>query len=59
MDIDKAASDLAEIKFSEDSGADRKILIAVEFGTTFSGVVWAQTRRIHQFTFQSNPVILT
>lgn len=30
----------------EDSGADRKLLVAVDFGTTFSGVAWAQTRRV-------------
>ena len=30
----------------EDPTADRKILIAVDFGTTFSGVAWAQTRRV-------------
>ena len=31
----------------EDPTADRKILIAVDFGTTFSGVAWAQTRRVY------------
>ena len=30
----------------DDRTADRKILIAVDFGTTFSGVAWAQTRRV-------------
>ena len=30
----------------DDAAADRKILIAVDFGTTFSGVAWAQTRRV-------------
>ena len=33
-------------KFEDDTTADRKILIAVDFGTTFSGVAWAQTRRV-------------
>jgi hypothetical protein len=28
------------------SGADRKLLIAVDFGTTYSGVAWAQTTRV-------------
>lgn len=34
------------LKVEDDSTADRKILIAVDFGTTFSGVAWAQTRRV-------------
>lgn len=33
------------LKIEDDGTADRKILIAVDFGTTFSGVAWAQTRR--------------
>lgn len=33
------------VKIEDDTTADRKILIAVDFGTTFSGVAWAQTRR--------------
>lgn len=34
------------LKIEDDGMADRKILIAVDFGTTFSGVAWAQTRRV-------------
>lgn len=34
------------MKIEDDGTADRKILIAVDFGTTFSGVAWAQTRRV-------------
>ena len=34
------------LKVEDDGTADRKILIAVDFGTTFSGVAWAQTRRV-------------
>ncbi len=34
------------LKIEDDGTADRKILIAVDFGTTFSGVAWAQTRRV-------------
>ena len=41
--IGQATSDL---KVEDDGTADRKILIAVDFGTTFSGVAWAQTRRV-------------
>ena len=40
--LDQSTSGLA----IEDPTADRKILIAVDFGTTFSGVAWAQTRRV-------------
>ena len=40
--VKKAASDLNV----DDIGTDRKLLIAVDFGTTFSGVAWAQTRRV-------------
>ena len=36
----------SELKVEDDGTADRKILIAVDFGTTFSGVAWAQTRRV-------------
>ena len=36
----------SNIKIEDDGTADRKILIAVDFGTTFSGVAWAQTRRV-------------
>ena len=41
--IGQAVSDM---KIEDDGTADRKILIAVDFGTTFSGVAWAQTRRV-------------
>ena len=34
------------LNIEDDGTADRKILIAVDFGTTFSGVAWAQTRRV-------------
>lgn len=34
------------LTIEDDATADRKILIAVDFGTTFSGVAWAQTRRV-------------
>lgn len=36
----------ATLEVGDDATADRKILIAVDFGTTFSGVAWAQTRRV-------------
>ena len=36
----------SNIKIEDDGTADRKILIALAFGTTFSGVAWAQTRRV-------------
>ncbi|KAI4158523.1 MAG: hypothetical protein LQ342_007364 [Letrouitia transgressa] len=39
-------SAMAHLTFDETNPqADRKLLIAVDFGTTFSGVAWAQTRR--------------
>lgn len=41
--LEKATSDL---KVEDDGTSDRKLLIAVDFGTTFSGVAWAQTRRV-------------
>ena len=41
--IGQATSNLT---IEDDGTADRKILIAVDFGTTFSGVAWAQTRRV-------------
>ncbi|KAL9101421.1 MAG: hypothetical protein Q9163_003313 [Psora crenata] len=43
--INNTTSSISELKLAEDAGSDRKILIAVDFGTTFSGVAWAQTRR--------------
>ncbi len=36
----------SDMNIKDDGTADRKILIAVDFGTTFSGVAWAQTRRV-------------
>ncbi|KAL9130078.1 MAG: hypothetical protein Q9217_001637 [Psora testacea] len=42
---EKTTAGLSELKLAEDAATDRKILIAVDFGTTFSGVAWAQTRR--------------
>lgn len=45
-DMEKAAAGLSGLTVSED--VDRKILIAVDFGTTFSGVAWAQTRRVRK-----------
>ena len=48
--MDPMASDMEKMAVEE--GADRKLLIAVDFGTTFSGVAWAQTRRVR--TLQMN-----
>lgn len=31
---------------SDDDGTDRKILMAVDFGTTYSGLAWSQTRKV-------------
>ena len=42
--LEKTTSDLSEMTV-DDNESDRKLLIAVDFGTTFSGVAWAQTRR--------------
>lgn len=45
--MDKTTSDFASMTVSETTNeADRKLLVAVDFGTTFSGVAWAQTRRV-------------
>ena len=46
--VEKTTADMSNLTVSEDvnSDSDRKILIAVDFGTTFSGVAWAQTRRV-------------
>lgn len=58
-DVEKTSSDLANLNI-DDASSDRKILIAVDFGTTFSGVAWAQTRRVREtctpnkFIFESN-----
>ena len=46
-----ALPDIANLSVQEkeketDVGVDRKLLVAVDFGTTFSGVAWAQTRRV-------------
>jgi molecular chaperone DnaK (HSP70) len=32
--------------FSSLSLNDRKIIVGIDFGTTFSGVAWAETRRV-------------
>ena len=45
--MDSPASELEKMDVGE--GADRKLLIAVDFGTTFSGVAWAQTRRVIEY----------
>ncbi len=45
-DLEKVNSALSDIKVDDDGTSDRKLLIAVDFGTTFSGVAWAQTRRV-------------
>ena len=46
MSIEKTTSDLSSMTMDDDNESDRKLLIAVDFGTTFSGVAWAQTRRV-------------
>ncbi|KAL9052621.1 MAG: hypothetical protein Q9206_004239 [Seirophora lacunosa] len=44
--MDGAVTDMEKVGLEEVADAsDRKLLIAVDFGTTFSGVAWAQTRR--------------
>lgn len=45
-DLAKATAGLNDLKFEDDGTSDRKLLVAVDFGTTFSGVAWAQTRRV-------------
>ena len=44
--IEKTTTDMSSLSVEDDNEADRKLLIAVDFGTTFSGVAWAQTRRV-------------
>jgi len=47
--MEKSTAALSELKLDEaDDSSDRKLLIAVDFGTTYSGVAWAQTRRVSQ-----------
>ncbi|KAI9836586.1 MAG: hypothetical protein M1819_001218 [Sarea resinae] len=46
----KAADDYwskldGEATATKDAAVDRKILVAVDFGTTFSGIAWAQTKK--------------
>ena len=43
--MEKVTAEVAKLAVDE-SSADRKLLIAVDFGTTYSGVAWAQTRRV-------------
>lgn len=45
-DLEKVDNASSEMKVDYDETSDRKLLIAVDFGTTFSGVAWAQTRRV-------------
>lgn len=47
--MEKVTTDLSSLQVEDESTADRKLLIAVDFGTTFSGVAWAQTRRVSNF----------
>ena len=45
--MEKTAAELSSLTLEDaDESSDRKILIAVDFGTTYSGVAWAQTRRV-------------
>jgi len=45
--MEKSTATLSDLKLDEaDETSDRKLLIAVDFGTTYSGVAWAQTRRV-------------
>lgn len=50
--MEKITNDLSSLQVEGDSTADRKLLIAVDFGTTFSGVAWAQTRRVCYFKYE-------
>ena len=47
--LEKATSGFSDMQIEDASTADRKLLIAVDFGTTFSGVAWAQTRRVRSY----------
>ena len=47
--MEKTTADMSNLQIdSTDDSSDRKLLIAVDFGTTYSGVAWAQTRRVGQ-----------
>lgn len=51
-------SAMAHLTFDETNPqADRKLLIAVDFGTTFSGVAWAQTRRVGYVDSECSPTL--
>lgn len=40
-----ASTSKCKFRDVDDGESDRKILMAVDFGTTFSGLAWSQTRK--------------
>lgn len=46
-----------EKQFSSLSVDDRKLVIGIDFGTTFTGVAWAETRRVRHTSFPNNTSI--
>lgn len=57
--MEKTTSDLSNMTVEDDNASDRKLLIAVDFGTTFSGVAWAQTRRVRRDIYSSDRKLFT
>lgn len=45
---------MMEKQFSSLSVDDRKLVIGIDFGTTFTGVAWAETRRVCYTIFPNN-----
>lgn len=43
--MEKSVADMSKLNIDDHDTSDRKLLVAVDFGTTYSGVAWAQTRR--------------
>jgi molecular chaperone DnaK (HSP70) len=39
--------------------SDRKLIVGIDFGTTFSGVAWAETRRVGASNLTANGNLLT
>jgi molecular chaperone DnaK (HSP70) len=37
---------LKTLAHADEEGKSRRILIAIDFGTTYSGIAWAQTARV-------------
>jgi hypothetical protein len=50
------ADDLESLSVGDN---DRKIVVGIDFGTTFSGVAWAETRRVSPELFRGEDLVVT